>query len=671
MRVNSMVAAISFFIILLITNSSWAATIYGTVTDICSSAPFSNTSVSVSVDGGHPMFIQTDSNGNYTIQNVPAGTYNITMSVSGYQSLTKRISVRIGDVHADYALRRINWPSATTGVAQAMASAATLTGTANPNGFSTVCRFQYGSTTSYGMNSGSKSIGSGTTDVNVNIPISGLVPGSTYHYRLEVQSTEGTCYGIDRSFTTETVSPTVHTGAASMTNSSNSTFTATLSGTVNPNGVATWYYFQYGQTTAYGSYSNTFYAGLGTSTLTVSANVSGDVYLSPDHFRIVAYNDFETGYGADAKIPDAFEPNNIWQEATDHDSLLVYEMINNFHTSNDIDWIKVDLTNTTNEHDLQFYDVGANTDIAISVYVYENGQLNLIGEVNSNGVGQNEIVHISPPINGPVYLEVTTLAFGNETEYKFQNMAMICDVGFLTGTVTDSFNGDPITGVTIHAEENPDGFVYNVVTLPDGTYFQVACVGDYDITVSAPGYNTFSGSTNIPSPLATTVYDILLSSPNSPPSADAGPDQEDILEGDTVMLDGSGSGDTDDGIDTYSWVQIGEPTVLLSDPNSINPSFEAPQVGLSGLTLTFQLTVTDYFGYSDVDTVDISVSNIADPGDIDGDGDIQLTDAILALQAASGISPGSVHITADVNGDEKIAIEEAIYILQKMALLRE
>ena len=60
-------------------------------------------------------------------------------------------------------------------------------------------------------------------------------------------------------------------------------------------------------------------------------------------------------------------------------------------------------------------------------------------------------------------------------------------------------------------------------------------------------------------------------------------------------------------------------------------------------------------------------------GDVNGDGDIDLTDAILTLQITSCIYlPHQTYVTiyADVNDDHKIGTEEAIYILQKAAGLR-
>jgi hypothetical protein len=54
-------------------------------------------------------------------------------------------------------------------------------------------------------------------------------------------------------------------------------------------------------------------------------------------------------------------------------------------------------------------------------------------------------------------------------------------------------------------------------------------------------------------------------------------------------------------------------------------------------------------------------------GDISGDGKVDLSDAILALQLMVGINPAqTIYKTADVNGDEKIGMEEAVYILKKI-----
>ena len=65
------------------------------------------------------------------------------------------------------------------------------------------------------------------------------------------------------------------------------------------------------------------------------------------------------------------------------------------------------------------------------------------------------------------------------------------------------------------------------------------------------------------------------------------------------------------------------------------------------------------------------VINIIAPGDINDDGNVDLTDAILALQIVSGIDSRNIYKAADVNGDGKTGIQEVIYILQKVSELRQ
>jgi hypothetical protein len=77
------------------------------------------------------------------------------------------------------------------------------------------------------------------------------------------------------------------------------TSSATLKGTVNPNGHPTTYLFEYGLTTAYGSQTPEGSAGKTKSAQPVTVAVSG---LDPDttyHFRVVATNDHGTTYGPD------------------------------------------------------------------------------------------------------------------------------------------------------------------------------------------------------------------------------------------------------------------------------------------------------------------------------------------------------------------------------------
>jgi sugar lactone lactonase YvrE len=96
-------------------------------------------------------------------------------------------------------------PEAVTKAASAVSgSKAIFNGEVNPNGLPTSYRFQYGLTTGYGANAPvpDEAAGSGIEPVQVSVPVSGLQPESTYHYRLVVTNSEGTAYGPDMTFTT-------------------------------------------------------------------------------------------------------------------------------------------------------------------------------------------------------------------------------------------------------------------------------------------------------------------------------------------------------------------------------------------------------------------------------------------------------------------------------------
>jgi hypothetical protein len=99
---------------------------------------------------------------------------------------------------------------------------------------------------------------------------------------------------------------------------------------------------------------------------------------------------------------------------------------------------------------------------------------------------------------------------------------------------------------------------------------------------------------------------------NRPPIAAAGVDQI-VEEGSWVQLDGSASSDPDDGISAYQWSQTAGPKVSLSDPQSIKPTFKAPDVGPEGASLSFMLTVVDYSGLKNSDTCVVNVSWLNQP----------------------------------------------------------
>lgn len=181
-------------------------------------------------------------------------------------------------------------PTTTTGDATAVTDTqATLAGTVNPQGQLTSYAFQYGTTTAYGQQTSLTSAGSGTADTPVRADLAGLTAGTTYHYRVIATNADGTTVGADRTFrTTGTAPPPPTTPSATTGSADVNGASATLSGSVNPNGVATSYYFEFGTTANYGQQTPPQSAGSGSSAVSVSGSLSGLAANATYHYRLVA-----------------------------------------------------------------------------------------------------------------------------------------------------------------------------------------------------------------------------------------------------------------------------------------------------------------------------------------------------------------------------------------------
>jgi sugar lactone lactonase YvrE len=189
-------------------------------------------------------------------------------------------------------------PVVSTGAASAVtASGAKLEGTVNPEGSPVTYYFEYGTTTSYGSKqsvSGKSLDGFNTTAVSETL--SGLTPNALYHFRLVAAGPEGTTNGADTTLTTLKL-PKATTEAASEIKVTS----ATLKATVNPEGLATTYQFEYGKTTSYGSKvpASPKSIGSGTSNVAVSEPVTGLAAGTTYHYRVVAGSSEGPTYGSD------------------------------------------------------------------------------------------------------------------------------------------------------------------------------------------------------------------------------------------------------------------------------------------------------------------------------------------------------------------------------------
>jgi hypothetical protein len=100
-------------------------------------------------------------------------------------------------------------PGAATGAASAIAAtSATLNGTAfNPDVATAGVSFEYGTTTAYGTQTPPQDVGAASAAAPVTAAVSGLAPGTAYHYRVLVTNAVGAAAGEDQTFTTATVPP--------------------------------------------------------------------------------------------------------------------------------------------------------------------------------------------------------------------------------------------------------------------------------------------------------------------------------------------------------------------------------------------------------------------------------------------------------------------------------
>ncbi len=248
----------------------------------------------------------TDAGSGTTPKVVSTGVSGLTAGKT-YHFRLVATSSNVAIQGADATFVTASPPGVTTSAASSIGTTtANLNGKIDPNGRSTNYVFEYGTTTSYGTKTPSGSAGSGSSATSVSASVSGLKPGTTYHFRLVATSDAGTSNGSDQTFTTNTA-PTVVTGQPSAVGPAS----ATLGGSVNPNGRSTTWFVEYGTSTSYSSRTSSRSVGSGTATVAVAVSISK---LKPGvtyHFRLVATNALGTTRGADATFTTTGGPSAV------------------------------------------------------------------------------------------------------------------------------------------------------------------------------------------------------------------------------------------------------------------------------------------------------------------------------------------------------------------------
>jgi Beta-propeller repeat len=189
-------------------------------------------------------------------------------------------------------------------VSSVTGTSALIAGTANPGGkanyyfeYVPVGEYQPAAVNPY--SGGGRTAVEGLTAGDVpetveRVALTGLLPGTVYHYRMVVSNAAQTSYGPDETFTTAPATPPVaSTGAASEVGATG----ATLAGTVDPRGLPTSYVFEVGTSTSYGGAKLFGSAGSSTGEVPVSVALQ---YLVPGvtyYYRLVATSFDGTSFG--------------------------------------------------------------------------------------------------------------------------------------------------------------------------------------------------------------------------------------------------------------------------------------------------------------------------------------------------------------------------------------
>ncbi|MFO0577495.1 MAG: hypothetical protein U1A78_26120 [Polyangia bacterium] len=218
-------------------------------------------------------------------------------------------------------------PTVSTGSASVTSgTAATLQGSANPNGDATTGWFRYGTASpgtcndTFGTKVGGSALGAGTSYAGFSQAVAGLTPATPYYYCALASNALGLSVGTVRSFTTPSA-PTATTEAAS-------SFTATsavLNGTGTPNRAATTGWFRY-STTNPGTCNDAFGSrapltsgtalGAGTTSVPYAQSISGLSGNTTYYYCAIVSSSEGTAFGAVRSFTTAGPPTVTTAAAT-------------------------------------------------------------------------------------------------------------------------------------------------------------------------------------------------------------------------------------------------------------------------------------------------------------------------------------------------------------------
>ncbi len=234
-------------------------------------------------------------------------------------------------------------------------------------------------------------------------------------------------------------------------------------------------------------------------------------------------------------------------------------------------------------------------------YIFKNGKIGFFG---TKGFMDNAVVNrafATDPVTGATlfnvtierYLKIVDQAGISGTVGLWKNNYFEGNIGYLHSALGSRAGG---TGRLIFPFNDKIAF-----TVEGGVNETEQVVGGNSRVVAGIQFGNvirpkeMRGADHpIPVDVPRVRYDVLtrrIRTGNSPPVADAGPNQIGVPAG-TITLDGSGSYDPDGDPITYQWIQEAGPSVALSAPTAAKTTYTAA----SGQSYSFRLTVKDSLG---------------------------------------------------------------------------
>jgi len=229
----------------------------------------------------------------------------------------------------------------------------------------------------------------------------------------------------------------------------------------------------------------------------------------------------------------------------------------------------------------------------------------------------------------------------------------------LDGSGSTDVDGDSLT------------YAWALTSIPAGSLASLDEPGAVRPRFVADRPGTYVAQLVVDDGLAASAPDtVRVSTQNSPPVADAGPDQT-VVAGQLVSLDGTASSDADGDALAFEWSLTSRPagsTAALSDPMSPTPMFTADRPG----TYVVQLVVNDGVLSSAPDTATISTTNSAPVADAGPDQAEAPLGAVVVLDGSASFDVDGQPLTyawsllfrpagsaATLNGDTTVAPEFA------------